>query len=403
MSRAKRVIGQFATKNTSCIDPVTKHKIGLIFPVRVHHADADEPDENFELPPTSGYIPIDEISSEMLAPGFLGESQDDEAFDGGIETGYGADPLDLLIAQEEAEAEYGGEYTADPMEHGRPEDELIHFGQGSSERAGVDCSKRGYRSERDDRRGPRQLVSRRRQSSYMNSENHCPKYGRQDYRHQLPRIKAKEARREAEAKRHYLLWLKQFQGDFITVCGEEVEGLKAEPEYSAMETEREQSMWDWYDDIAYQEECAQDRDYAMKVFDDYEARQRQRHEDDLLDEYVRRRQLNEDGLLNLAYFDDWDDSLGGYPDWDDYDGCCRLCNVVDDFCDDRLGDSGADLDRIPIWLSDEEDGPYDGPHDIFRDYGLADSDMDTLPVGHSSRPRFTGRYPLTRGVIALPF
>lgn len=389
-----------ATKNTSLIDPVTKHKINLVFPVRVHHADADEPTDDVELVSTTRFIPIDEVSSEMLLAGFLGGSEDGEADDGCTQFGCAADPLDILIAQEEAEAEYaliGGDLRSDdPMEQATPEDDLIHFGQGSRLRAGVGASACIPHTARDAekremKKGPRQMVSRRRRSSYMNSESHCPKYGRQDERHQKPRREAKMARREAEAERQYLRWLEQFQDGFIAVCGEELTRT-LEEEYSlwsAIEWDRQEFMWAWHNELIEEEERQRQLAYDLEAFDYYDALQNQL--DDL-----------DDFLIDLSrpdpdlYYPDWDD----FGDYGGYNGChCRFCEVIHGL--DRDSRDIDDADPNSIWFADGDESLYD----IFRDddYGLADDDLDILPVGHSSCLRFTRRYPHSRSAIALPF
>jgi hypothetical protein len=93
-----------------------------------------------------------------------------------------------------------------PSDEEPPPDEsadLIRISQYSCEHGlpniGYRFSNRGFwLAERDRRKGPRSLRTRRRSyRDYRNSESHCPKYGRQDERHQAPRIEAKYERRFA--------------------------------------------------------------------------------------------------------------------------------------------------------------------------------------------------------------
>lgn len=343
----------------------------LLFPAHVVHVDPDEERDEIEDPAITGYIPVDHLTFEMLAPQFCEEPLDREEriFADGEE--FGDDPLTVLIAREEAMVSLLDSCGVDDDATQDPDsgDDLIYFGQGSRELRGMKFLLEGERGIYD-RRGPRQLLARRR-GSKGNFESHCPKYGRQDKRHQRPRREAKMERREAEAERQYLLWLEQAQGDFLSVSGEELEALSEEhPMYSAIEWERDELIWAWYDELAEEEEHQSQLAYEIAVLDDYEERQRQLFEG------------------NLSLFDDL------YPDWDNYDCHCRICRSLVDFCGDGLGTS-SDADDVD---------PYDmsadyGPDDIFAYYGLEDRDVDALSVGFSSRERFTRRYPLLRGAV----
>ena len=61
-------------------------------------------------------------------------------------------------------------------------DDLIRTSHQSSERLGMRRHLSGNERTRDTlRRGPRQMVTRRREGSELNIKSHTPKYARQDY------------------------------------------------------------------------------------------------------------------------------------------------------------------------------------------------------------------------------
>lgn len=62
----------------SLLCPVTKHRIDLRFPERCIPPDAYEERDGVEDAASSGFFPIDEVSPNMLAPGFYEEAKDRE-------------------------------------------------------------------------------------------------------------------------------------------------------------------------------------------------------------------------------------------------------------------------------------------------------------------------------------
>jgi|GEM_PF-5796003 len=81
-------------------------------------------------------------------------------------------------------------------------DDVIRIGQMSVERGLPNIGKRNlsWAEDRRDHRqnGPRSVRCRRPASYGISGKSHCEKYGRQDYRHQLPRHEANDERRIAQ-------------------------------------------------------------------------------------------------------------------------------------------------------------------------------------------------------------
>lgn len=113
------------TDRTSRIYPIVKQ----VF------APSDEAPDALEDAPSLGYVPIDEISLEMLAAQFYEDEGDrkdriySEPEEG--EPGFGADPLDLLIAQQEARLACDGLW-GNEIEQPHPGDEAIPMSHGST-------------------------------------------------------------------------------------------------------------------------------------------------------------------------------------------------------------------------------------------------------------------------------
>jgi hypothetical protein len=64
-------------KNLLC--PVTKHKINLKFPERFNPVDADDPPDLEETDDScGGYVPVDQLFGELLAPTFRESEEDRE-------------------------------------------------------------------------------------------------------------------------------------------------------------------------------------------------------------------------------------------------------------------------------------------------------------------------------------
>lgn len=240
-------------------------------------------------------------------------------------------------------------------------DERIRASQGSCERLGVKQSTRGLECPNVfGRRGPRQMVSRRRERSYLNSKSHTPKYRRQDDRHQLPRLLAKEERLMAKMDDRPISDFKDWLEENYFV---QQSGLLSGPAYLSVKEQLSFHQEERFDDWLFELES-----------------QRCDRDDPIVEPLCMSETRPDD--------DDWWVHSLDSCDWDRYSDC------ADENCPDEDP-------RYPESLFDGFENPYGDRDDIFEDYG----DLSELFIGHSSRLRFTGRYQTSRrmmsGIAAL--
>lgn len=286
---------------------------------------------------------------------------------------------------------------------------------------GYRFSNRGFwLADRDRRKGPRSLRTRRRSyREYRNSESHCPKYGRQDYRHQAPRIEAKAERRFAAYEAAVEAYFRE------SYCWElEDDEVRNETNFTEAEMEELNARFDFSEDYFFHE----DREICWKMEEmawafghtiddpcdvaglpgyrpsDYErygyyssTRWSYGDLDQGYTQYDLRGELEPDRgwdflrpqprrLMNpFDSYDPFDDyAYESFADsrderyfddgFDDLDSCsCAACDSQREF---------RDLRARFAHLDDDDMG-------IFEDYGPSEADLDTMQIGQSSSKRRT--------------
>ncbi len=217
------------------------------------------------------------------------------------------------------------------------EADRIHVGQQSTRGGLPNIGRRRMPScdeRRNDRRGPRRSW-----------KSHCPKYGRQDYRHQQPRLEAKYDRRFARDEAHMEKFFSRIS------------------DYSAIEIE--------YDFLSVSDQM---RIPDWEICGDHEVTQ-----DDHREEFTA-----DDVRLGRSIV-----PLSWYPSYS---------SARDDLWSGR-GDFDHSFDDWMEELFDRFKGVGDRD-DIFEGYGDADRDLDTATFSDSSRLRGTRKYNL-RALTAL--
>lgn len=219
-----------------------------------------------------------------------------------------------------------------------------------------------YLSLRNARRGPRAQRynrgdyelrhpgSQRSANPFRNYESHCPKYGRQDYRHQQPRLEAKYDRRFARDEAHMEEFFSRIS-DYPAI----------EIEYDFLSVSDQMRIPDW------------------KICGDHEVTQDDLGEDDHREEFTA-----DDVRLGRSIV-----PLSWYPSYS---------SARDDLRSGR-GDFDHSFDDWMEELFDRFKGVGDRD-DIFEGYGDADRDLDTATFSDSSRLRGTRKYNL-RALTAL--
>ncbi len=255
--------------------------------------------------------------------------------------------------------------------------DLIRISQYSGERGlpniGYRFSNHGvWLAERDRQKGPRTMKTRRPKSHSTNNESHWPKYGLQDYRHQLSRRQGKMERQMAT----YVRIVSDWSHEEWTVSFPKIE--EESPTYLSVSEQifmssREEHMGEWLCDLDMKKFEERDREYEAHLFDVYYGRNPKRVQ----------------GHSNR--FDDFGwDFYDPYPDadYDDYYMYTQFDGEPDDWTE---GDGEFLESPFPdSWFySDLRD-------DIFTYDGNSDCDVGALHIGHSSSMRFTGRYRPTR-------
>jgi len=289
-------------------------------------------------------------------------------------------------------------YEDNPSDEKEPEQDegtdLIRISQYSGERGlpniGYRFSNRGFwLADRDRRKGPRSLRTRRRSyREYRNSESHCPKYGRQDYRHQAPRIEAKAERRFAAYEATVEAYFREM--DCWELEDDEVrnETNFTEAEMVALDEQFgfSDSYWDYIDFLdreIYRKMEEMARDFGHTFDDpcdvagtrgympgDFERRGyygpdrlEYRSPFDYIDPF--------DDYAYAAYVDSRDDRY--FEDEEDIPCNCASC---------RAGNEFRDLRARFAHLDDDDMG-------IFEDYGPSEADLDAMQIGQSSNKRRT--------------
>lgn len=255
----------------------------------------------------------------------------------------------------------------------------IRIGQSSKERGLPNIGWRDLPSwieRRDHRRGPRRMKSRRPKSHGFNCESHCPKYGRQDWRHQAPRIEAKYERRFAayEAEREALF---REMGSWELAEDE----VRNETNFTEAEMEALNERFGFSEDHLFfqdlderwkMEEMARDFGYVVDVCDvaglpGY-----------MPGDFERRGYYGPDRLHEHFDFD-----------YDPYDDYAYYADPYDDGCDDDPVPCACDLcsgegeyrRRFGDW-DDDDMG-------IFDEYGQSEADIDAMIIGQMSNKRRT--------------
>lgn len=260
----------------------------------------------------------------------------------------------------------------------------IRIGLYSGERGlpniGYRFSNRGlWLAERDRRKGPRALRNRRRSYRDDNSESHCPKYGRQDYRHQAPRIEAKYERRFAAYEAMMEAYFREM--DCWEPADDEVrnETNFTEAEMVALDEQFgfSDSYWD-YVDYMDREMCRKmdemARDFGYPIDDPCDIAGTRGY---MPGDFERRGYYGPnrfDGYLGFGlYVDDYDpmdDYVDYYDERDRYDEPCD--------CDDCRAEREHQrlIDRFGDWYDDM---------DFFDDFcGPTEADLDAMQIGQSN-------------------
>jgi hypothetical protein len=224
------------------------------------------------------------------------------------------------------------------------------------------------------RRGPRTMRTRRPKSYSINWKSHCPKYGRQDYRHQASRIEAKSERRftahEAEIEACYQAALCEFLDNAV----------KNETKF----TDDDYFFWSGdEDEVARMEEMARAFGHTIDPCDIAGARGY------MSGDFERRGYYDSDrfgGYLGFClYVDDYDP-------YDDY--------VLDGYDRDIYADYEGYDDPYPCSCAAEDEfrdlidrfGDRDDVMGIFEDYGQSEAELDTMQFGQSNSKRGRGKF-----------
>ena len=294
---------------------------------------------------------------------------------------------------------------------GREDDDLILIGQQSAQR---DFPNIGYRfsykgrwlPNKERRSGPRRLRtgrgdwqaqqdgSKRSRWGGANTESHCPKYGRQDERHQLPRREAKDER----AMLRYLSGEKDFWVE-DTIQEEAPQSLLSVVDQLFMcyepvtyenlwELERELENQEWEQrEVLYHFHGFTDNRDQREEFTQYQLRGGPEPTRGWEPPWVKR-QLT----YRSRYWSFGEDRYDRYADFADCN--CPACTGDDWFV--MASEFAREEDNLQSLI--DRFGNRDDDMGAFTGFGESDIAIDNLHIGHSSRPRFTGRY---RGVSSM--
>jgi len=216
--------------------------------------------------------------------------------------------------------------------------------------------------------------SQRSRSRGGRHESHSTKYGRQDYRHQFPRIQKKFEWRFAQ----FLAQMEEFSFPDLE-----------EPDPVEFLSVREQIL------MSGRNECPTEFDFS---YDEY-AEMRRIGDEEYTKENVRNERTSR--VRRVGSFDPWDLGESVYDHYDVFDDreyqcdcpACRYSDWFDYNPEPMLFGEEAETQRLIDHFCIRDDG------DSFADYGFTDHEIDVLQFGHSSRLQLTAHHHKMVGML----